>query len=330
MKIVTPLSQMNHYVSLAEAGADEFYCGIIPPEWLNTYNVTMPINRREWLLSTCNICTYSTLRIIRRMVDEYHVPIKITLNAHYYVKEQYSMILDIVKRLTYYGFDTFIIADIALILYLRENGINCKIHLSGEAEVINHLSMQFYDQLNISRYVFPRKVTLADIKNIIQYHGKELYEYEAFFLNSICQFSGGFCNSIHGDQFQTTCWLPYKTVQTCEDSDRFRNTAKMLKIINKVTNKEINKQGNTVMSGFAASGCGICRLNDLKDAGIEYLKVVGRGHDLDSLIKDIENIKSIIKMANYVDSSHYAEKVKSEYFQNQCPIRCYYPEGTNE
>ena len=35
------------------------------------------------------------------------------------------------------GFHSYIIADPALMVYLRENGINCEIHLSGECGEIN-------------------------------------------------------------------------------------------------------------------------------------------------------------------------------------------------
>lgn len=93
MKIVTPLSAVGHYIPLMKAGADEFYSGILPIEWLKKYNMTMPINRREWFLSECNICTYTEMKILSKMVKEYQIPIKITLNSHYYVREQYPLLL---------------------------------------------------------------------------------------------------------------------------------------------------------------------------------------------------------------------------------------------
>ena len=51
MKIVTPLADISHYIPLMQAGAGEYYSGIIPIEWLKKYNMAMPINRREWFLS---------------------------------------------------------------------------------------------------------------------------------------------------------------------------------------------------------------------------------------------------------------------------------------
>ena len=59
------------------------------------------------------------------------------MNSLYYIPEQYEEIADIVKQCMKIGFDSFILADPALILYLRQKGISCKIHLSGEAGEMN-------------------------------------------------------------------------------------------------------------------------------------------------------------------------------------------------
>lgn len=292
MKIVTPLSDVNHYIPLAEAGAGEFYCGITPLEWLKKYNMTIPINRREWFLSNCNISTYTSLKIISKMVQDYHVPVKITLNAHYYLQEQYSLLTEIIKKLMDIGLDTFIIADVAFIMYLRKKNVICKIHLSGETEVINHLSMMFFDNLDITRYIFPRKITLNDMNDTIKNFGLKGKEYEAFYLNSFCQYSGGFCNSIHCDYLPTACWLPYKITLKDEKNDKFTHTTRTLKLMGKAS--RTIKENDSNIYPFAQSGCGICRIRDLSSIGIQYLKVVGRGHDLKTLQKDIQFVDKIV------------------------------------
>ncbi len=317
MKIVTPLSELSHFESLAEAGADELYCGFVPYEWLETYNMTVPINRREWLLSGCNICNYSSMHILKRMSEEWGIPVKITLNAHYYLPGQYEMLVGIIKRLIDIGFDTFIIADTALVVYLQEKGIACKIHLSGEAEVMNHLCMDFYDMPPITRFVFPRKVTLSDMKKLIQLNGSHK-EFEAFYLNSFCQYSGGFCNSVHCDKFPTTCWLPNCMVPISGE----KKEREVLKA-SVETRKTEHKYGS-----FAQTGCGICRIKELKEAGVGFLKVVGRGHSLESLNEDILQIKNIMKVAESESSAKAcSDALRKEYFNLDCPSRCYYPEG---
>ena len=39
MKLLSPLSNVEDYESLVEAGADEFYCGYIPYRWLSKRGV---------------------------------------------------------------------------------------------------------------------------------------------------------------------------------------------------------------------------------------------------------------------------------------------------
>ena len=43
MKIVAPLSNVEAYRPLAEAGADEFFCGVIPHGWLERFQVTVEV-----------------------------------------------------------------------------------------------------------------------------------------------------------------------------------------------------------------------------------------------------------------------------------------------
>ena len=58
--------------------------------------------------------------------------VAITLNALYYTEEQLKWIGDTILRLMELGFQDYIIADIRLVLYLRERRIPCYIHMSGE------------------------------------------------------------------------------------------------------------------------------------------------------------------------------------------------------
>lgn len=322
MKIVTPLSTVGHYIPLMKAGADEFYSGILPIEWLKKYNMTMPINRREWFLSECNICTYTEMKILSKMVKEYQIPIKITLNSHYYVREQYPLLLDVINRLMDIGFDTFIISDIALIEYIRKKKISCNIHLSGETEVVNHLSMSLMEKYEITRYVFPRKITLNNMKQVISSINKPDHEFEAFILNSFCQYSGGLCNCIHCDYLPTTCWLNNKITPRDKNKDKFMKVTRTLKIIEQSLKNNMSKKNANKDYIFANSGCGVCHIDELKSIGVRYLKVVGRGHELDSLVKDVAIVKDIINETNSYDKSK--EYIIEKYHKNTCPERCYY------
>ena len=160
MKIVAGLGSIDDYVRLVKAGADEMFCGYVPYEWNKKYGNLFPLNRREVLYYNVHIGTLEDMKILKKMIDAYKVPVTIAFNYLYYVDNQYEIIADIIKDLIEIGFNEFIMADIALILYLKEKGINCSIHLSGECAEINRLSIDFFNRFeNISRYIFHRKNT---------------------------------------------------------------------------------------------------------------------------------------------------------------------------
>jgi len=336
MKIVTPLSNTYSYERLAEAGADEFFCGYVPMKWLEKYTNIMPFNRRESLSGYHNITEKGSMKIIRRMVEKHKIPVKVTFNSHYYVQSQYPLLMDVVKDLIDMGFNTFIIADIAFVIYLREKGIKCDIHISGEMEVYNSSAVRFLSQFDISRVVFPRKVTLQNIKDLICNSKLNSIEYEAFILNAMCLYSGAFCNGIHSDELPFICEIPFR-MKRLEGSIKFKSAEKALnKMVNVQNYSQHNKQNPQIGQGnfshsLATSGCGLCRIKELMDIRVTHLKVVGRGCILDTLIKDIQYTKKAVNFAKEAASSdEYINKIRSEFFDNMCTYLCYYPTGLSK
>ena len=65
---------------LAEAGADEVFCGCVPYEWNKKYGTLFPLNRREVLYYNVHICSLEEMKILKKMVDVYKVPVNITFN----------------------------------------------------------------------------------------------------------------------------------------------------------------------------------------------------------------------------------------------------------
>lgn len=130
MKFVVPLNDIDYYEQLVEAGAGEFFCGYVPYEWIEKYGMVLPLNRREWFLSGCNFHTMDAMKVLRKKIEKYGIDVSITLNAKYYIPEQYPYILNIVRDLMDHGIQSFIITDIGLLLYLRENKINCNLNIS--------------------------------------------------------------------------------------------------------------------------------------------------------------------------------------------------------
>lgn len=148
-------------------------------------------------------------------------------------------------------------------------------------------------------------------------------EFEAFALNELCQFSGAFCNSLHCDEMGYLCRVPYwKKPMSLSES--------------KLEKQEKNRPGENISiseltnpvseDGYlcGATGCGLCTLKQLSDAGITHLKLVGRGNYTDFMERDIRNLRRTLEILE--DSSteeEYIRAMKAELFPNGCSHMCY-------
>ena len=167
----------------------------------------MPLNRREVLCCNVQLGAYSELEILSRMVKKYKKPVHLTFNSLYYLPEQYPEIGDIIEKCMGIGFRSYIIADPALLVYLKNRGISCEIHLSGETGEVNSEMLKMFRRFPLKRLIFHRKNTFRDMQSVIASQ-REVekqagirpeagMEFEAFVLNEMCQFTGAFCNSLH-------------------------------------------------------------------------------------------------------------------------------------
>ena len=321
MKIIAGLGCIDDYIKLVKAGADEVFCGYVPYEWNKKYGSLFPLNRREVLYYNIQINSLEDMKILKKMVDKYKVPISITFNYLYYIEEQYEEIINIMNDLINIGFDQFIIADIALILYIRNKGIKCFIHLSGECSEINSLSMEFFNEFNIDRYVFHRKNTIKDMESCIRNNKVKNLEYEAFILNEKCHYSGAFCSSLHCDEMSHLCTMYYNLAKISEEVNNFKEVDEKYRLYYEQLDNE--DEDKTHMLG--SSGCGICSLKKLKDAGVTHLKVVGRGKYIDYMEEDIKKLKIAIDMINdNKEEKSYENSVENIIFNSKCSGNCYY------
>lgn len=319
MKIVAGLGAIDDYIRLVKAGADEVFCGYVPFEWNKKYGSLFPLNRREVLYYNVQIGSIEDMKILKKMMDVYKVPVTITFNYLYYLEEQYKDIEKIIRNLIDIGFNEFIIADISLILYLMNRNIKCKIHLSGECAEINSLAIEFLNKLNIDRYIFHRKNTIEDMESCIKNNKIKNLEYEAFILNERCHYTGAFCSSLHCDEMIHLCKMPYELNKVNKNLNNFKDVDERLKNCN----EDDEEYSEDYLLG--STGCGICSLKKLKDIGVTHLKVVGRGNFIDNMEKDVSNLRKAINMINECnDNLSFEKKIKKDFFNENCSGECYY------
>lgn len=320
MKIVAGLGSIDDYIALAKAGADEVFCGYVPYEWNKKYGTLFPLNRREVLYYNVNIGSLEDMKILKKMEEKYKVKVNITFNYLYYLEEQYEIIAKLISELIDIGFTDFIIADIALILYLEEKNIKCNIHLSGEGAEINSLSIDFFNQFsNINRYIFHRKNSILDMKSCIL-NNKRKMEYEAFILNEKCHYTGAFCSSFHCDELAHLCKVSYKLGKINEEVKDFNEVDKKIKLY---YSEDIEEYKDYDLLG--STGCGLCSLKKLKEAGVTHLKVVGRGNSIDFMERDVKELRTALDILEKISNGNYEEEMKNKLFKNKkCSRNCYY------
>lgn len=339
MKITSGLGSIDDYPRYVRAGADELFCGYVPFSWSEKYGTVLPLNRREVLNYNVQIGSFSELEILANMVQKYQKPVHLAFNSLYYRQEQYEEITQIIQQCRSIGFDSYILADPALLVYLRKEKIDCEVHLSGDLGTVNSAMTEVFAKEYPKRIIFQRKNTISEMRAVIRHitAQKEAArkewtyptEFEAFALNELCQFSGAFCNSLHCDEMGYLCRVPYwkKPVSLSES---------------KLEKQEKNRPGENISisewdsaselmnpvseDGYlcGATGCGLCTLKQLSDAGITHLKLVGRGNYTDFMERDIRNLRRTLEILE--DSSteeEYIRAMKAELFPNGCSHMCY-------
>ena len=314
MKIVAGLGSIDEYETFVKAGADEFFCGYVPFSWAEKYGVIHPLNRREVLFYNVQIGSMSELQILKKMVDYYGKPVTLTFNSLYYTGEQYPVIAEIITQCMAAGFENFIIADPALMLYLRQQKINCGIHLSGETAEVNRGMLEQMLPFGIRRVIFHRKNSLEDMQSCIK-EADFPHEYEAFILNELCHFSGAFCNSLHCDELTHLCRVPYElgNLHKKEETDAAQKDVAETDRIQGKEGKGLPLDEDGYLTG--STGCGLCALYRMKQVGITHLKLVGRGNYTDFMEKDINNLRIAREILENTDtavaeSSGYSGKLR--------------------
>lgn len=338
MKITSGLGSIDDYPRYVRAGADELFCGYVPFSWSEKYGTVLPLNRREVLNYNVQIGSFSELEILANMVQKYQKPVHLAFNSLYYRQEQYEEITQIIQQCRSIGFDSYILADPALLVYLRKEKIDCEVHLSGDLGTVNSAMTEVFAKEYPKRIIFQRKNTISEMRAVIRHitAQKEAArkewtyptEFEAFALNELCQFSGAFCNSLHCDEMGYLCRVPYwKKPMSFSES--------------KLEKQEKNRPGENISisewdsaselmnpvseDGYlcGATGCGLCTLKQLSDAGITHLKLVGRGNYTDFMERDIRNLRRTLEILE--DSSteeEYFRAMKAELFPNGCSHMC--------
>ena len=166
-----------------------------------------------------------------------------------------------------YPFDAFIISDIGILNILKKRFPDRELHLSTQANCVNAEAAKIYRDLGFSRLILGRETTLDEIKEIKA--AVPDVELETFVHGAMCMSYSGRCflskmmtdRSANQGSCAHSCRWSYKVLEERERPGEYYPI-------------EEGENYTTIMS--SKDLCMIDYIQELKDAGIDSLKIEGR------------------------------------------------------
>ena len=113
----------------------------------------------------------------------------LTMNMVFH-NEDYEEVKDYIKEVVESGIDAFILSELNLVKYIKENYPNVEVHISTQNTNTNYLSVKFLKSLGVDRVVLAREVGITDIEKIGHLVDIDL---EVFIHGAMCTFYSGRC-----------------------------------------------------------------------------------------------------------------------------------------
>ncbi|MBN2053547.1 U32 family peptidase [bacterium] len=358
LKILAPVNCAAEVKKIVQAGAEELYCGVMPHVWRERYSNVASMNRREWKVS--NIADLDEFRRVIEMSHEVGARVYMTMNA-LYTEGQYGMVLETIERAMVMGVDAFIVADIGLLVTLRERGLRPELHMSTGGTTFNTATARFYRSLGVTRIIVPRHITIAEAADLAA-RDPDLH-FELFGLNRGCKNIDGFCTFHHGvnevrlgriwdipkkmnlDQKMLN-WmrrLPRRVAEPLARARLFGSVGACFLGYDVTTATERERSAELVdvatrnvrdtfnlLTGIDT--CGACRIGDMAAAGIHSIKIVGRENLTPKKVQDtrfLDQARSYFAVQPAGDHRRHEPEIRRIYkdvYGFDCGRRCYYPD----
>lgn len=329
MNILAPIDQVDDVEQVIKAGANELYCGVIWDEWLDRYTIAA-INRRPAVI--CNLKSFNALREATNIAHSYNALVSLTINEHYYTQDQYPMLLEYMKKAIDAGVDSFIIADLNLILALKDANIETSINVSTGISVFNSETVKFLQKLGVQKVIFDRHLTIGEIRDI----AKNVTGVETcvFIFNSRCPNVDGLCTFDHvqspESSFKNACMLPYTV--SLYSGKTSPEEAELEVYADDKAKVAFTRQQLWTRLHMDDVPCGACALYDFEEIGIDCVKIVGRGNQIKRKVNDVKFIRMLLTLLKdkSISREEYIKNTRAFYrYVYRLPCRtamCYYPE----
>jgi len=239
MKILSPAGNFESLKMAIYNGADEVYLGI------NDFNARN------------NIDGFS-MQNLKEAVDFAHVfGVKVDLAINIlFSDDELQQAVDIIITSYNMGVDAFIIQDLGLANFIHTHYPQVEIHASTQMGIHNLEGVKYIEKFGFKRVVLARETPLEEIKRIRKNSNIEI-EYFA---------QGALCVSFSGN-----CYLSSTLFNASGNRGKCKQLCRLP--------FSLLKNGKTLKHGYLLSAKDfnmIDRLDDLKKAGVDVIKIEGR------------------------------------------------------
>ena len=251
MELLAPAGGIEKLETAFEYGADAAYMGL--------KNFSLRTNAQNF--------GYDQVQAIKDLKSKYGKKLYCTSNI-YFQNSDIAKLKDELESIRTYPFDAFIISDIGAFDTIKNAFPNAEMHLSTQANCINSQSAKMYYKMGFDRIILGRETPLKEIRKIKD-DNPDL-KIEAFVHGAMCMAYSGRCllsahmtgrSANQGDCAHTCRWNYRLAIEEESRPGRYFPISEEDGFTTILSSKDL---------------CMIDHLQDLKDAGVDSLKIEGR------------------------------------------------------
>ena len=332
-KLLAPFREVEQVEGMVAAGAEELFCGLMDDEWIKKYSTVFGPNRRDW-----DFANFRTAEELAKAVDAAHahdVPVFVTFNTPVIHKGMYPDLMRLVRGAVEAGVDALIMADISLLMHIRNQGIDINVNMGTDCSALNEEAVKMYADLGVRRVVLERHLTPREVTDIAQ---RVDIGVESFVLFRRCGNMDGYCTFHHGTDVlglgDVACRLPYTYTMSSQPG---ANVEAMRTNLSRMAENYARDPEDWGLLSFDLFECGLCAIYDFAHAGLGGVKVSGRAMPFWEVVLDgvrttrmlldtLANNPEMTRPEFYGKVQNLLEHELPEPYRRKCAVgNCFYP-----
>ena len=263
--------------ALVDAGASEFFVGYVPESWSARFGYEVSPNRRYRPGDQV-----TSIEVLARLARDAHalgVPLTLTLNEHAYTGDMWGAATELARQALDCGVEALIVASPSACGALRELFPSCRVHVSGDAGIVNAAGLELFARLGVARVIFGRELGLGGMARLAPVARDLGLETEAFAMGEPCVYDGARCFACHGYGAGKDLCTEHlrKDIRGRRSAPGDSPHAAGVPLPPPLRPEAL---AQVPARTLALGKCGLCGVAALTSLGVTHLKVPGRSSDV--------------------------------------------------